>query len=120
MMEEIVVDLPRDLFRTGSNTLRLESDGGQRDYLLLGRVFLEETERRDLEVSRCPSWVRLGEEFAIELSARRTLRGVRAQLPDGLRALTELPAELGAGDYRLRVRAEQPLADAGSASAPTG
>ena len=112
MMEEIVVDLPRDLFQTGSNTLRLHSDAGQRDYLLLGRVFLEETELRDLEVRRCPSWVRLGEEFQIELSARRTLRGVRAQLPDGLRALTELPAELGAGDYRLRVRAEQPLADA--------
>ena len=112
MMEEIDVDLPRDLFRPGSNTLRLQSDSGQRDYLLLGRVFLEETERRDLEISRCPSWVGLGEEFEIELLCRRTLRGVRAQLPDGLRALTELPEELGAGDYRLRVRAEKPLADA--------
>ena len=112
MMEEIVVDLPRDLFRAGTNTLRLQSDSGQRDYLLLGRVFLEETERRDLEIRLCPSWVGLGEEFEIELLCRRTLRGVRAQLPDGLRALTELPEELGAGDYRLRVRAEKPLADA--------
>ena len=112
MMEEIVVDLPRDLFRAGTNTLRLQSDSGQRDYLLLGRVFLEETERRDLEISLCPSWVGLGEEFEIELLCRRTLRGVRAQLPDGLRSLTELPEELGAGDYRLRVRAEKPLADA--------
>ena len=112
MMEEIVVDLPRDLFLAGSNTLRLQSDSGQRDYLLLGRVMLEEAERRDLEISLCPSWVRLGEEFEIELRCRRTLRGVRAQLPDGLRSLNELPEELGAGDYLLRVRAEQPLADA--------
>ena len=53
MMEEIVVDLPRDFFQAGSNTLRLHSDAGTARLPLLGRVFLEETELPDLEVSRC-------------------------------------------------------------------
>lgn len=112
MMEEIVVEFPRDLFQPGANSLRLESEGGQRDYLLLGRVHLEVVEKRDLEISLCPAWVHLDEVFEIELTARRMLRGVGMELPDGLRALDELPQELCAGEYRLRLCAERPLADA--------
>ena len=61
MMEEIVRrPAARPVPRPGATRCACTATSGQRDYLLLGRVFLEETERRDLEVGRCPSWVQAG------------------------------------------------------------
>ena len=111
MMEEFAVELPQDLFKSGQNIIRLQNEDGQRDYLLLGRVYLEEAEKRDFEVSLCPAWVALGDEFEIEIRCRAVQRHVNVELPSGLLLLDDVPAELGAGTYRFTFKAEEAFAN---------
>ena len=110
-IEELEVVLPVQRLAPGVNRLRITNLDSQH-HLMIARVYFEERRLEDLEVTVCPAWVVRGCEFEIELLCRREQRRVQAHLPRGVILLDPIPEPLGAGRHRLRLKAEEPLADA--------
>ena len=110
-VEEPEVELPEDIFGPENNFLTVTHVAGKAD-LVIGKVWLEEMPFRDFEIVVCPAWVVRDEPFVIEFRCRTPQQDVRAELPDGIRCLDEMPAALPAGRHRFTFLAEQPLANA--------
>lgn len=110
VMEEIMVELPEKLFHAGMNTLRMQNNG-KYDHLLIARLYLEEIEKKDFEVSVSPHWVLLEEKFEIAVHCRSVQQNVRVRVPSGVTLVDKIPDELGSGEHRFHFRAEEPLAD---------
>ena len=110
-IEELEVVLPAQLLAPGVNRLRITNLDSQHQ-LMIARVLFEERRLDDLELAVCPSWVVRGREFEIELLCRSEQRQVQAHLPEGVTLLDRIPEPLSAGRHRLRLQAEEPLADA--------
>ena len=111
LIEELSVEIPWQSLQAGCADVRLQNRSAT-DYLLVGRVYLEEVRREALEIHSCPRWVRQGQEFEVALECSSNLRGVAVEVPDGLVLLTALTAPLLPGRHRIRFRADAPLCDA--------
>ena len=85
LVQEIHVEVPETQLNRDSNTFRV-TNGSDRDYLLLGRVYLEQLLEKPLEVTACPRWVLLDQEFSVELSCRSLLSGLEIEWRPVLRA----------------------------------
>ena len=115
LVQEIHVEVPETDLSRDSNTFKV-TNGSDRHYLLLGRVYLEQRLDKPVEVTACPRWVLLDQEFSVELSCRSPLSGLEIESPPGV-PLVKSPAEqlphgtLPAGVHRFRFVARQPLAD---------
>ena len=110
-VEEPEVELPEELFHPEENILTVTHEAGEAD-LVIGRVWLEEIRFRDFEIVVCPVWAIRDEPFVIELRCRTAQQDVRAELPDGVCCLDEMPAALPAGNHRFTFLIDRPLADA--------
>jgi len=110
LMEELVVEIPEALLHAGTNTLRLQNDDN-RFYILVARLYLEEIKKRNFEVTVCPNWVTLREEFEVVVLCRSTQHDIRVEMPPGIMLLDKVPNELGSGEHRFRFRAKESLAD---------
>ena len=111
LIEELSVEIPWQSPQAGCAEVRLQNRSAT-DYLLVGRVYLEEVRRGALEIHACPRWVRQGHEFELVLDCRRDQDGVSVEVPAGLVLLTATPATLPRGRHRIRFRAHAPLCDA--------
>ena len=109
-IEELEVVLPAPLPSAAANTLRI-TNLDPHCYLMIARVLFEERVERDLEMAVCPSWVVRGQEFEIELLCRKEQLHVKARVPAGITLLDPIPEPMAAGRHRLRLKAEEPLAD---------
>ena len=109
MFEELEVVLPNRIY-SATNTLKI-SNGDHQNHLIVGRIRLEERFIRDFEITVCPVWVLRGQEFEIELLCRSAQKHVKAHLPDGLALIDSIPESLGQGRHRLRMIADEALAD---------
>ena len=111
LIEELSVEIPWQLLHSGRAEVRLQNRSAS-DYLLVGRVYLEEVRRGVLEIHSCPRWVRQGHEFEIVLDCSRDQSVVSVETPAGLVPLTATPVTLPHGRHRVRFRADAPLCDA--------
>ena len=130
LVQELHVEVPETDLSRDSTTFRV-TNGSDRHYLLLGRVYLEQRREERFEVTACPRWVVLDQEFTVELSCRSQLSGLELESPPGVQ-LVKSPAgqlphgALPAGVHRFSFVARQPLADveirfrAGAASCCAG
>lgn len=107
-IEEIAADLPGNLFHTGKNALRIKNDG-KRDYILVARLYLEEKDKSDPEVTLCPRWVLQGQKFEIAVQCRSLQKDVRVTVPPGVSLIDNVPRELGSGEHRFCFQAQEPL-----------
>ena len=110
-IEELEVELPASLLSEAVDTLRITNQDSK-CFLMIARVLFEERVLCDLEMAACPSWVVRGQEFEIELFCRKELRDVKAHVPSGITLLDVIPEPMTAGPHRLRMKADEPLADA--------
>ena len=110
LIEELSVEIPGQSLEPGSVTVTLQNRSAT-DYLLVGRVYLEELLRRALEVRSCPRWVQQGHEFEVVLDCSLNQNGVSVEVPAGLVLLTAMPATLPRGRHGIRFRADAALCD---------
>ncbi len=111
LIEELSVAIPWQSLQAGCAEVRLQNRSAT-DYLLVGRVYLEEVRRGVLEIHSCPRWVRQGHESELVLDCCREQEEVSVDVPAGLVLLTATPATLSRGRHRIRFRADAPLCDA--------
>lgn len=111
LIEELSIEIPWQSFEAGSATVTLQNRS-EKDYLLVGRVYLEEMRRRALEIHSCPKWVYLGHEFEVILDCSVNQNDVSVEVPAGLVLLTEMPATMPNGRHGIRFRADDALCDA--------
>ena len=115
LVQEIHVEVPEPDLNLDANTFKV-TNGSDRHYLLLGRVYLEQRREEPFKVTACPRWVLLNREFSVELSRRSPLPGLEIETPPGVQ-LVKSPAEqlprgtLPAGVHRFSFVARRPLAE---------
>lgn len=109
-IEEFEVVLPASSLKSTANTLRI-TNLDPHHFLMIARILFEERVVKEFEMAVCPSWVAQGEEFEIELLCRKDQSHVEAHLPPGIALLDAIPEPLATGSYRLRLKADEPLAD---------
>ena len=108
--EELEIVLPNRLYSAAGNTLKI-TNLDTRNHLVIARILFEERVIKDLEMPVCPAWVVRGQEFEIELLCRREQAGVTPHLPQGVTLLDSVAETMSKGRHRLRLRADEPLAD---------
>lgn len=109
--EELEVLLDVALLAQPGNVLRI-TNCDPFNHLIIGRILFEERVQHELEMSVCPAWVLIGQVFEIELLCRVPQAGVEVHLPPGIVLLDEIPESMSAGRHRLRLTADEPLANA--------
>ena len=110
LIEELSIEIPWEYLEAGSATVRLQNRS-ETDYLLVGRVYLEELRQRALEVHSCPRWVQQGHEFEVVLDCSLNQNDVSVDVPDGLVLLTGIPATMRNGRHRVSFRADAAVCD---------
>ena len=111
LIEELSVEIPWESLEAGPTTVALQNRS-ESDYLAVGRVYLEESRRRDLEIHSCPRWVFRGKEFEVVLDCIAVQNDVVVEVPAGIVLSTELPATMQSGRHVIRFKAEDALCDA--------
>ena len=90
LVQEIHVEVPETDLNRDSNTFRV-TNGSDRHYLLLGRVYLEQRLEEPFEVTACPRWVVLNQEFTVEISCQSQLSGLELESPPGVQLVNSDP-----------------------------
>ena len=103
LVQEIRVEVPEADLNRDANTLRV-TNGSDRHYLLLARVYLERRLEEPFAVTACPRWVLLNQEFSVELSCRSPLPELEIESPPGVQLVRS-------GVHRFSFVARQPLAE---------
>ena len=115
LVQEIHVEVPETHLTRDANTFKV-TNRSDKDYLLLARVYLEQRLEEGLEVTACPRWVLLNQEFTVEISCRSQLPELELESPPGLHLLKPAAAQLAhrtlpEGVHRFSFVARQPLAN---------
>lgn len=121
LVQEIRTKVRSRELRKGLNVFGV-SNGSDKNYLLLGRVYLEWIEEKDFEVTACPRWVLKDHEFTVTLTCRTRLPAPEIETTSGIELLSPPPGEsakrapgdegLEKGEHRFRFVAKEPVADA--------
>ena len=109
LIEELSVEIPWGSLEAGSATIAI-LNRSETDHLLVGRVYLEESRRRALEIHSFPKWVQQYHEFEVVLDCSSS-QNVSAELPAGVVLLTGMPEKLQSGRHNIRFRADDALCD---------
>ena len=121
LVQEIRIKVPEKDLEGGRKVFKI-SNRSDKNYLLVGRVYLERIEEKDFEVTACPRWVLLDKEFAVTLTCRTRLPAPVIETPPGIELVgapsgeslkgTQGDEALEKGEYRFRFVALEPIADA--------
>ena len=90
LVQEIRVKVSEKELKRGLNIFKI-GNGSDRNYLLVGRVYLEWIEEKDFEVTACPRWVIKDREFSVTLTCRTRLPAPNIETPPGIELVSPLP-----------------------------
>ena len=108
LMEEISATISGRHLARRSGTLSV-FNRSEDAYLLVARVYLEETTEPELSVA-CPKWVMLGTEFSLILTCSKEQRSVKIETHASVAVLTPLPPQLPPGEHSVALRIDEALA----------
>ena len=111
LMEELPIKIPAGQIDSDRVRLRFQNDS-EKHFVLIARLLLEEIHERPLEIDSCPRWILPEKEFDIVVKCNAPQHGLQFALPPGVTPLEPLPESLDAGEHRLTLKADEPVANA--------